>query len=108
MFKTTEPLQTEAQFLQALFTNPSSKLVSTSKFRNELSIENFYNYAFENLGFIKVPDKRFTKHKSLEDQLLFNLKNLCFQKKYDKDLRPNLAGLFYNAEKKEIIGIIIK
>lgn len=104
MFKTTEPLQTEAQFLQALFTNPSSKLVSTSKFRNELSIENFYNYAYENLGFIKVPDKRFTNHKSLEDQLLFNLKNLCFQKKYDKDLRPNLAGLFYNAEKKEIIG----
>lgn len=104
MFKTTEPLQTERQFLQALFTNPSSKLVSTSKFRNELSIENFYNYAYETLGFINVPAKKFTKHKSLEDQILFNIKNLCFQNKYDKDLRPHMAGLFYNAAKKEIVG----
>ena len=104
LFKTTEPLQTEEQFLKALFTNPSNKLVSTSKFRNELSIENFYNYAFENLGFIKVPAKRFIKHKNIKEQILFNLKNLCFQNKYDKDLRPHLAGLFYNAEKKEIIG----
>ena len=104
MFQTTEPLQTERQFLKALFTNPTSKLITTSKFRNELSIENFYIYAFETLGFINVPGKKFTKHKNLEDQILFNLKNLCFKNKYDKDLRPNLAGLFYNAEKKEIIG----
>jgi hypothetical protein len=104
MFKTTEPLQTERQFLQALFTKPSSKLVTTSKFRNELIIENFYDYAYETLGFINVPVKKFTKHKSLEDQILFNLKNLCFQNKYDKDLRPNLAGLFYNSDKKEIVG----
>ena len=104
MFKTTEPLQTEEQFLKALFTNPSNKLVSTSKFRNELDIENFYIYAYDVLGFIDVPAKKFTKHKSIEDQISFNIKNLCFQNKFDRQLRPHMAGLFYNAAKKEIVG----
>lgn len=104
MFKTIEPLQTEEQFFKALFTNPSNKLVSTSKFRNELSMENFYSYAFEVLGFINVPAKKFVKHKSLEDQISFNIKNLCFQNKFDRQMRPHMAGLFYNAAKREIVG----
>lgn len=104
MFTTVEKLQTEDQFLKELFNQPSSKLVSTSKFMNELTVEDFYNYAYENLGFINVRPKRFIKHKSLQEQLLYNLKNLCFQKKYDRELRPHLAGLYYNVSKNEMVG----
>lgn len=104
MFNTIQPLTTKEEFLFLLFSDPSNKLVHTSEFKNEIEPDEFFRECYERLGFVKIPVKKFSKHKSIEDQLRYNYKNLRPQEKYDRDLRPQMNNLYYDAKNNCIIG----
>jgi hypothetical protein len=104
MFNTIAPLATKEEFLFLLFSDPNNKLVLTSEFIHSITYEEFYIECYERLGFIKLPVKKFTKHKSIEDELRYNYKNLRPQEKYDRDLRPQMDNLFYDAKENCIVG----
>lgn len=104
MFNTIQPLATKEEFLFLLFSDPTNKLVLTSEFLNQIDPEEFFRECFNRLGFVKIPVKKFPKHKSIEDELRYNYKNLRPQEKYDRDLRPQMNNLYFDAKNNFIIG----
>jgi hypothetical protein len=104
MFNTIAPLATKEEFFFLLFSDPNNKLVLTSEFIHSVTHEEFFVECYNRLGFIKLPIKKFTKHKSIEDELRYNYKNLRPQEKYDRDLRPQMNNLYYDAKENCIVG----
>jgi hypothetical protein len=81
MFNSIQPLATKEEFLFLLFSDPTNKLVLTSEFLNQIDPEEFFRECFNRLGFVKIPVKKFPKHKSIEDELRYNYKNLKTSRK---------------------------
>lgn len=104
MFNTIQPLATKEEFLFLLFSDPGNKLVLTSEFINEIDPDEFFRECYERLGFVKLPVKKFSKHKSIEDELRYNYKTLRPQEKYDRELRPEMNNLYFDAKENCIVG----
>jgi hypothetical protein len=98
-------------FITRLFQAPGDKAVINSNQKNLIDPETFYQAAThfynKHLGgydLLPIPIKRFPKLITINDHIRVGLKYLTDQSRFNKDVRPALTNVFYNASENMLVA----
>lgn len=99
-----EQITNEAAFFGRLVLYPADKAVSFYAKNNFIETESFYNNLKPLLDNFLAPRKKFKSFLNTTQILGAATSLLTFREKYDRELRPHIARVFFNSEDSKLVA----